>query len=67
MRRLQMLLSAFFCSTFVLELCALANMAPPTPNIRKGPATWMGYGMMFMFFVVVVLVSIMPSKRGHQD
>jgi hypothetical protein len=27
----------------------------------------MGFGLMFLFFAAVVLVSIMPSKRGHQD
>jgi hypothetical protein len=67
MRRLQTLLTTFVCSTLVLETIAVSAAIPPTPNIRKGPAAWMGFGLMFLFFAGVVLVSIMPSKRGHQD
>jgi|TARA_B110000116_G_C16770801_1_gene553217 hypothetical protein len=67
MRRIQTLLAAFLCSTLVLEVIAMAAAIPPTPNVRKGPAAWMGFGLMFLFFAAVVLVSIMPSKRGHQD
>ena len=60
-------MAAFCCSTLFLEVMALGAAVPPTPNIRKGPDTWMGYGLMFLFFAAVVLISIMPSKRGHQD
>ncbi|MDP7008127.1 MAG: hypothetical protein QGI78_00995 [Phycisphaerales bacterium] len=67
MQRIQTWLLAFLCSTVVLEALAAAAAIPPTPNVRKGPATWMGFGLMFLFFAAVVLVSIMPSKRGHQD
>jgi hypothetical protein len=67
MRRIQTLLAAFLSSTLVLEVIAMAAAIPPTPNVRKGPAAWMGFGLMFLFFAAVVLVSIMPSKRGHQD
>ncbi len=67
MRRLQTLLATFLCSTIALEAIAAAAAIPPTPNIRKGPAPWMGFGLMFLFFAGVILVSIMPSKRGHQD
>ena len=67
MRLLQRHFTAIICSTFFLNTIALAAAVPPTPNVRKGPATWMGYGLMFLFFAAVILVSIMPSKRGHQD
>jgi NADH:ubiquinone oxidoreductase subunit H len=60
-------MAAFFCSNLFLSGLALAAAVPPTPNVRKGPATWMGYGLMFLFFAAVLLISIMPSKRGHQD
>ena len=44
----------FLCSTLVLETWTIASEIPPTPNIRKGPAAWMGYGLMFLFFAVVL-------------
>ncbi|MFT5205549.1 MAG: hypothetical protein ACI9GC_000847, partial [Phycisphaerales bacterium] len=46
---------------------ALATVAPPEPNTLKPPAAWIGILVMALFFGVVITISIMSSKRGHQD
>ncbi len=46
----------------------LAN-APPQPNPMKssdGPP-WVGFLFMGVLLAVVLGVSLMPTKRGHQD
>ncbi|MHC5023825.1 MAG: hypothetical protein ACYTGG_07925 [Planctomycetota bacterium] len=45
---------------------ALAT-APPAPTLRKTAPAWMGYGVIFLLVVVVLTVSLLPSKRSHQD
>lgn len=40
---------------------------PPTPNIRGGANLLLGYAIMFVLVALVVVVSLYPSKRGHQD
>jgi hypothetical protein len=45
---------------------ALAQAAP-TPSVTRTPETWIGYAIVFGLFVIVVAVSLMPSKRSHQD
>ena len=41
--------------------------APPQQNLRKAPPVWMGYLLMFVLIAVVIVVSLISSKRGHQD
>ena len=41
--------------------------APPQPTLRKSAPAWLGYLAMFVLLVVVIVVSLMPSKRSHQD
>ena len=36
-------------------------------NLRRGPQVWLGYLVMFGLLTAVMLASLMPSKRGHQD
>ncbi len=36
-------------------------------NLRRGPPVWLGYLVMFGLLTAVMLASLMPSKRGHQD
>ncbi|MGY8753648.1 MAG: hypothetical protein ACKVIO_07095 [Phycisphaerales bacterium] len=52
-------------SPFVATLAVAAT--PPEPSLRKFPSAAWGFGLMFLFFAVVVLISLMSSKRGHQD
>ncbi len=41
--------------------------APPQPGLSRTPSPLMGFGLMFLLAIVVVAISIMPSKRSHQD
>ena len=67
MHRLRLILFACICSSFVTSFVSAAALAPPEPNLRKTPAAWMGFALMFIFFGIVVAISLMSSKRGHQD
>ena len=37
------------------------------PDLRRAPAPWVGFIVMFLLLALVLGVSLMPSKRGHQD
>jgi hypothetical protein len=58
---------------YTLLLCwpaislAQSAEAPPQPALSKTPPVWLGYLVMFVLLGVVLAVSLMPSKRGHQD
>jgi FtsH-binding integral membrane protein len=41
--------------------------APPSPTLSRTPKPWMGFVVMFLLLALVLGVSLMPSKRGHQD
>jgi hypothetical protein len=51
---------------FIAPAIALAQSAPQ-PTARKVPPVWLGYLVIFVLLVIVLAVSMMPSKRGHQD
>jgi hypothetical protein len=55
-------------SLFV-SAAALAQQAQaaPQPSLSKLPPVWLGLLVMFLMLVLVISVSLMPSKRGHQD
>jgi len=45
----------------------LANVPPqPAPSESSAPV-WVGFFFMGVLLVLVLGVSLMPSKRGHQD
>ena len=50
----------------VLAANVLGN-APPQPNLTKTPPVWIGFVFMVILLALVLGVSLMPSKRGHQD
>ena len=53
---------------FVAPLSAWAQQAaPPSPSLRRAPAPWIGFAVIFVLLVLVLAVSILPAKRGHQD
>lgn len=66
-RRLYVLAATISPLLSAASAMAAQTGVPPDPSLRKGPAAWMGFGMMFVLFGVVVAISLMPSKRGHQD
>ena len=41
--------------------------APPDPSLKRFPARIVGYLVIAVLLAIVVAVSLMPSKRGHQD
>jgi heme A synthase len=46
---------------------ALAQDAPPQPTLRRSPAPWVGLLIIVVLTGIIIAISLMPSKRGHQD
>ncbi len=46
---------------------AQQGTGPPQPDLRQGAPQWVGLAVIFLLTAVVMAVSLMPSKRGHQD
>ncbi len=44
-----------------------ANALPPAPRSTDRPPVVLHYAVAFLLAGGVVVLSIMPSKRGHQD
>ncbi len=61
------LLTAFTLLLFAEPALAQDTGAPPVPALSRSPHAAIGYGVMVLLLVLVITVSIMPSKRGHQD
>lgn len=53
--------------TVLWPAAALAAAAPPSPTLQKAAPVWLGYLVMAGLLMVVLLISLMPSKRSHQD
>ncbi len=52
----------------VAPVVALAQgSAPPQPALSRSAPAWIGFFFMFVLLAIVLGVSLMPSKRGHQD
>jgi hypothetical protein len=41
--------------------------AAPQPSLSKMPPVWLGLLVIFLMLAIVITISLMPSKRGHQD
>lgn len=41
--------------------------AAPQPSVRESYPVWFGYLLMFVLGGGVLVVSLLPSKRSHQD
>ncbi len=46
---------------------AWAQQTVPAPTLRRSKPEWLGYLIIVVLLALVLLVSMMPSKRGHQD
>jgi len=57
-------LLAVFSPAVVL---AQGTSTPDQPSLRNAPKPWMGYLIIVVLLAVVMAISLMPSKRGHQD
>ena len=61
-------ITAALAATLAHPAIALASgNVPPTPTLNSSSAIWLGYLIMAVLMIAVVAVSLMPSKRGHQD
>jgi hypothetical protein len=62
-------LSCAVCSMALalLTTAAHAQEAAPQPNLLKAPPVWLGLLVMFILLAMAITVSLMPSKRSHQD
>jgi FtsH-binding integral membrane protein len=40
---------------------------PPQPGLSHVAAPWLGYVFMVVLLALVLGVSLMPARRGHQD
>ena len=43
------------------------ELAPPQPTLNRYPQPWIGFMIIFVLLAMVIAVSLLPSKRGHQD
>lgn len=48
-------------------LILLAQSTPPVPTASDSPPIFIYYGVLAVLLVATFLISVMPSKRGHQD
>ena len=51
----------------ILAMAQEEEGAPPTPGLKQTSPVWLGYLFMAVLLAVVIVVSLIPSKRGHQD
>lgn len=56
-------MSLFLSSINVVSMFAQA----PDPPVQDGASPLPGFAIMALMAVVVIGISLMPSKRGHQD
>lgn len=53
--------------TAAVTTVAFAQTAAPQPTLKRVPAPWIGYLIIAVLLIMVLGVSLMPSKRSHQD
>lgn len=58
---------ALASATYAWPAIALAQAAPPAPNLRRSPPVWLGLLVMFVLLTAILSISLLPSKRSHQD
>ena len=63
-RRLQQIMVA---TAVVLTPAVAHAAAPPSPGLQQAQPAWIGFIFMFLLTLTVLAVSLMPSKRSHQD
>ncbi|MEE2719755.1 MAG: hypothetical protein VX727_08210 [Planctomycetota bacterium] len=51
-----------------LAVAMPTSLAPPQPAANKNtPAVWVGILVMLVIVGVILTISLMPSRRSHQD
>jgi len=60
--------SLLAAAAVLAPVTTLANAPPqPTPMKPSDGAAWVGFLFMGVLLALVLGVSLMPTKRGHQD
>ena len=68
MRRFHYMLSQSLLAAAAVLAPVAALAAPPQPSpTQSSAAPWVGFMFMGVLLALVLGVSLMPSKRGHQD
>ena len=73
MRRTLTRLTSGFWMVYLAGLAALtpaiawAQTAAPAPALQRAPPVWVGYLLMAVLLGIVLAISLLPSKRSHQD
>ncbi|MCI0363556.1 MAG: hypothetical protein L0Y44_06865 [Phycisphaerales bacterium] len=69
MKRLSIraLIMMMMLGAIVWPTVAMAQAAAPQPSLRNAPPVWLGLLIMGLLLAMVMAVSLLPSKRGHQD
>jgi FtsH-binding integral membrane protein len=62
-----MLVPLALASTAALAAPGAGSAAPPAPTLRNAAHPAIGFIVIFLLLVAVIAVSLMPSKRSHQD
>jgi hypothetical protein len=60
-------IACMLCVILFTQTPLLAQDAPPQPDLNQFPPPWLSLLIMLVLFAVLMGVSLMPSKRGHQD
>ena len=63
----RMTLAAWTLFMMLVPVITLAETAAPSPVLKKAPPAWVGMAVMFILAALVISVSLLPAKRGHQD
>lgn len=54
-------------TTLLAPVVVWCQNSAPAPVLQRQSPVWIGYLIMFVLTALVVAVSLMPSKRSHQD
>jgi len=70
MHKLSIQVKSFFIALALMiwaPAMALAQTAAPQPMLKRAPPIWLGLLVMVLLLAIVLAISLMPSKRSHQD
>ena len=65
-----LILAAIACASVLLcfpDVAMGQAESPPTPSLRQSPPKWLGFLVMIVLVLPILFLSLMPSKRSHQD
>lgn len=59
--------AAVLTAPLIITAATLAQNVPPDPRVTRTYPVWIGYAIGALLIVIILLLSLMPSKRAHQD